>query len=70
MLIRLSFKTSIMKIKLIPFLRLIRYKNLIIVAATQYLMRYAVISPILGINEFELQLSSFISFYWSFPHYL
>ncbi len=59
MLIHLSYKTSKMKIKLIPFLHLIRYKNLLIVAATQYLMRYAIISPILGINEFELQLSSF-----------
>jgi 4-hydroxybenzoate polyprenyltransferase len=59
MLIPLSFKSAIMKIKLVPFLRLIRYKNLLIVAATQYLMRYAIISPILGINDFELQLSSF-----------
>jgi 4-hydroxybenzoate polyprenyltransferase len=45
--------------KLIPFLRLIRYKNLLIVAATMYLMRHAIIQPILGINDFELQLDHF-----------
>lgn len=32
---------------MIHFLQLIRYKNLLIIAATQYLMRYAVIKPIL-----------------------
>lgn len=41
------------------FFRLIRYRNLLIVAATQYLMRYAIIRPILGINNFELQLGEF-----------
>jgi 4-hydroxybenzoate polyprenyltransferase len=45
--------------KLIPFLRLIRYKNLLIVAATMYLMRHAIIQPILGINDFRLQLDDF-----------
>lgn len=48
-----------MSSKLIPFLRLIRYKNLLIVAATMYLMRHAIIQPILGINDFELQLDDF-----------
>ncbi|OFY28634.1 MAG: hypothetical protein A2275_04115 [Bacteroidetes bacterium RIFOXYA12_FULL_35_11] len=37
-------------------LRLIRFPNLLIVAATQYLMRWFVINPILKINSFELQL--------------
>lgn len=41
------------------FLRLIRYRNLLIVALTQYLMRFAIISPILRINGFELQLGEF-----------
>jgi len=43
---------------MLPFLKLIRIQNLIIVAATQYLMRYAIIEPILKINSFELQLSN------------
>ncbi len=38
------------------YLRLIRYKNLLIVAATQYLMRFAIMQPMLAINGFELQL--------------
>ncbi len=38
-------------------LKLVRIQNLLIVAATQYLMRFAIIRPILAINDFELQLS-------------
>ncbi len=38
------------------FLRLVRFQNLLIVAATQYLMRHAIISPALGIYGRELQL--------------
>ncbi|MFO7922564.1 MAG: geranylgeranylglycerol-phosphate geranylgeranyltransferase [Bacteroidales bacterium] len=41
------------------FFRLIRYKNLFIVALTQYLMRFAIMEPILGINDFDLQLGEF-----------
>ena len=37
-------------------LRLIRYRNLIIIALTQYMMRYFVIWPILKVNGFELQM--------------
>ena len=44
---------------MLPILKLIRIQNLIIVAITQYLMRYAIIEPILKINNFELQLSNF-----------
>ncbi|MBN1252588.1 MAG: geranylgeranylglycerol-phosphate geranylgeranyltransferase [Bacteroidales bacterium] len=44
---------------MLAFLKLIRIQNLIIVAVTQYLMRYAIIEPILKINNFELQLSNF-----------
>lgn len=44
---------------MIAFLNLIRYKNLIIVALTQYLMRHAIISTILTVNDFELQLDEF-----------
>ena len=41
------------------FLRLIRIQNLIIVALTQYLMRWAIIRPLLKINDFEFQFSEF-----------
>jgi 4-hydroxybenzoate polyprenyltransferase len=41
------------------FLKLIRIQNLLIVAATQYLMRFAIIEPILGVNNFELQMPEF-----------
>jgi len=44
---------------MLAFLKLIRIQNLLIVAVTQYLMRYAVIEPILKINEFELQMTDF-----------
>lgn len=40
-------------------LRLIRFQNLLIIAATQYIMRYCIIYPFLKINNFELQLSGF-----------
>ena len=42
-----------------PFLRLIRIQNLFIVAVTQYLMRFAIIYPILKVYNFSLQLSEF-----------
>jgi len=42
---------------MLPFIKLIRIQNLIIIATTQYLMRYAIIEPILKINKFELQFS-------------
>ncbi len=42
---------------MIPFLKLIRIQNLLIVAATQYLMRFAIIRPILKISGFSLQMS-------------
>ena len=48
-----------MNITITAFLRLVRYKNLAIVAITQYLMRFAIIKPILGINGFELQMGEF-----------
>lgn len=44
---------------IIVYLQLFRYKNLLIVALTQYLMRYAIIQPILEINGFKLQLGEF-----------
>ena len=42
---------------MISILKLIRIQNLLIVAATQYLMRYAIINPIISLKDFELQLS-------------
>jgi 4-hydroxybenzoate polyprenyltransferase len=48
-----------MSINIKAFLALVRYRNLVIVAVTQYLMRHAIIAPILGINNFSLQLGEF-----------
>jgi 4-hydroxybenzoate polyprenyltransferase len=39
--------------------RLIRFQNLLIIAATQYIMRYCIIWPFLKINNFVLQLNEF-----------
>ncbi|MBL7110588.1 MAG: geranylgeranylglycerol-phosphate geranylgeranyltransferase [Bacteroidales bacterium] len=43
---------------MIHFFKLIRYKNLLIIAATQYLMRYCIVWPIIRVNGFELQLDN------------
>jgi len=42
---------------MLSFLKLIRLPNLIIIALTQYVMRYFIIQPILAINKIKLQLS-------------
>lgn len=47
------------------FFILIRLKNLIIIAITQYLMRYAIIEPMISLSSFELQLSHFDFFLMS-----
>lgn len=39
--------------------KLLRVPNLIIIAATQYLIRYFIIKPFLAVNNFELQFSDF-----------
>lgn len=44
---------------MLAILRLLRFQNLLIIAATQYLMRYCIIYPFLKINNFELQLNGF-----------
>jgi 4-hydroxybenzoate polyprenyltransferase len=44
---------------MLDFLRLIRYKNLLIIAVTQYLMRYCIINPILKVSGMELQMDQF-----------
>lgn len=44
---------------IVPFLGLIRWQNLIIIAVTQLAMRYFVIDPILATLGFSLQLSTF-----------
>ena len=49
-------------IRVKSFLRLVRYRNLIIVALTQYMIRFAIVSPILRVNGFELQLGEFYFF--------
>jgi 4-hydroxybenzoate polyprenyltransferase len=45
------------------FLRLIRYKNLLIIILTQYLMRWSIINPILKVYDFELQFTE-INFFF------
>lgn len=45
------------------FLHLVRYKNLLIIILTQYLMRWSIIKPILEIYEFELQFSELNFFF-------
>lgn len=47
------------------FFILIRLKNLIIIALTQYLIRYAIIEPMISLSSFELQLSHFNFFLMS-----
>ncbi len=42
---------------MLPFLSLIRFPNLLIIAFTQYMMRYAVIQPIANHYGVELQMS-------------
>ncbi len=41
---------------MMAFLKLIRFQNLLIIAATQYMMRFLIIAPILAVNGFEPQL--------------
>ncbi|MDA3954499.1 MAG: geranylgeranylglycerol-phosphate geranylgeranyltransferase [Bacteroidales bacterium] len=48
---------------MINFLRLVRYKNLLIIILTQYLMRWGIIKPILEIYDFELQFSDLNFFF-------
>ncbi len=48
---------------MINFLRLIRYKNLLIIVLTQYLMRWSIIKPILEVYEFKLQFSELHFFF-------
>lgn len=45
------------------FFRLIRYKNLLIIILTQYLMRWSIIKPILTAYNFELQFSELNFFF-------
>ena len=48
---------------MINFFRLIRYKNLIIIILTQYMMRWSIIKPILEVYEFKLQFSELNFFF-------
>ena len=41
---------------MINFLRLIRYKNLLIIVLTQYLMRWSIIKPILKVDYYDSEL--------------
>ena len=40
------------------FFQLIRYKNLIIIVLTLYLLRYCIVQPLLQLNGLELQLTN------------
>jgi 4-hydroxybenzoate polyprenyltransferase len=44
------------------FLRLVRWQNLIIIAVTQYLVRYCILAPILKFGDLSLQLNGFCFF--------
>jgi len=48
---------------MLNFLRLIRYKNLLIIILTQYLMRWSIIKPILEVYGFKLQFSELHFFF-------
>lgn len=48
---------------MINFLRLIRYKNLLIIVLTQYLMRFCIIKPILEVYGLKLQFSELNFFF-------
>lgn len=48
---------------MINFLRLVRYKNLLIIILTQYLMRWSIIKPLLEVNGFKLQFSELNFFF-------
>jgi len=48
------------------FLHLIRYKNLLIIILTQYLMRWCIIKPILNVIDFDLQFSELNFFFLVF----
>ena len=43
----------------VAFLKLIRLPNLLIIALTQYAVRYAILYPVLAINSIELKMSNF-----------
>ena len=43
---------------IMAFLKLIRFQNLLIIAATQYMMRLFIVIPILAVNGFEPQLDN------------
>ncbi len=42
----------------LAFLRLIRYPNLIIIAITQYFIRWFILKPLLSITDFQVQLNT------------
>lgn len=43
---------------IVHFLKLIRFPNLLMIALTQYLLRYFVIKPLIKVNGFELLISN------------
>lgn len=44
---------------MLAFLKLIRTQNLLIIAFTQYMVRWCLLYPLLSVHDFELQLSNF-----------
>ncbi|HET6227041.1 MAG TPA: geranylgeranylglycerol-phosphate geranylgeranyltransferase [Bacteroidia bacterium] len=44
---------------MLAFLKLIRTQNLLIIAFTQYMIRWCLLYPLLSVHDFELQLSNF-----------
>jgi len=43
----------------LAFLRLIRFSNLVIIAITQYFIRWFILKPLLSVSDFKVQLSTF-----------
>ncbi|MBL7932408.1 MAG: geranylgeranylglycerol-phosphate geranylgeranyltransferase [Bacteroidia bacterium] len=46
--------------KIIAFFKLVRVENLLMIALTQFLLRYFVLQKVLSINDIELALNSFL----------
>src|SRR3954468_23739848 len=44
---------------MLAFLKLIRTQNLLIIAFTQYMVRWCLLYPLLSVHDYELQLSEF-----------
>ena len=58
----LEFLVILPDMKVAGFVRIVRMPNLLMVAATMYLMRWSIIRPILGLYDIDLQVSELAFF--------